>query len=300
METADTADTLRTTRPLPSLVEKVPTGIPSFDVIAKGGLPKHRTTLVSGTAGSGKTVLAMQFLAAGIQSFGESGVFVTFEESAPDIRANMRGFGWDLDAWEREGRLAFVDASPDPDVETVESGAFDLGALLARIEHAVKKVGATRVAVDSLGAVFSQFSDESIVRRELFRIASALKSLGVTAVLTAERTGGVRSDRAIRRRGVHRRQRRCAAQRARRRECAGARSRSSSSAAPTTRRASIRSRSWRARRRRDPALGDRSCGRSRRRCASRPATRSSTRCAAADSSAIRSSSCRARPERARR
>jgi circadian clock protein KaiC len=169
-------------------VRKLATGIPSFDVIAKGGLPKNRTTLVSGTAGSGKTVFAMQFLAAGIRDTGESGVFVTFEESAADIRKNMQSFGWDLERWEREKKLAFVDASPDPDVEVIESGSFDLGALLARVEHAVRKVGATRVSVDSLGAVFSQFSDQSIVRRELFRIASALKGMGVTAVLTAERT----------------------------------------------------------------------------------------------------------------
>ena len=169
-------------------VEKLPTGITSFDVIAKGGLPRNRTTLVSGTAGSGKTVFAMQFLACGIRDLGENGVFVTFEESAGDIRQNMNSFGWDLSAWEKESRLAFVDASPDPGVESVESGEFDLGALLARVEHAVKKVGATRVAVDSLGAVFSQFSDQSMVRRELFRIASALKAMGVTAVLTAERT----------------------------------------------------------------------------------------------------------------
>jgi circadian clock protein KaiC len=169
-------------------VRKLPTGIPSFDVIAKGGLPRTRTTLVSGTAGSGKTVFAMQFLAAGIRDIGETGVFVTFEESAADIRQNMQSFGWDLQQWEREGKLAFVDASPDPDVEVIESGSFDLGALLARVQHAVRKVGATRVSVDSLGAVFSQFSDQSIVRRELFRIASALKSMGVTAVLTAERT----------------------------------------------------------------------------------------------------------------
>lgn len=169
-------------------VQKLPTGIPTFDVIAKGGLPRNRTTLVSGTAGSGKTVFAMQFLAAGIRDIGETGVFVTFEESAADIRQNMQSFGWDLEQWEREKKLAFVDASPDPDVEVFESGSFDLGALLARIHHAVKKVGATRVSVDSLGAVFSQFSDQSIVRRELFRIASALKGMGVTAVLTAERT----------------------------------------------------------------------------------------------------------------
>jgi len=169
-------------------VEKLPTGISSFDVIARGGLPKTRTTLISGTAGSGKTIFAVQFLASGILDANETGVFVTFEESASDIRQNMRSFGWDLQAWEQAGRLALVDASPDPDVEVIESGAFDLGALLARIEHAVRKVNAKRVSVDSLGAIFSQFSDQSVVRRELFRIASALKRMGVTAVLTAERT----------------------------------------------------------------------------------------------------------------
>src|SRR5438105_7538287 len=169
-------------------VQKLPTGIGSFDVIAKGGLPENRTTLLSGTAGSGKTVFAMQFLASGIRDADQRGVFVTFEESAADIRKNMRSFGWDLAAWEKQGKLAFVDASPDPHIEIVESGGFDLGALLARMENAVRKVGATRVSVDSLGAVFSQFSDQSIVRRELFRIASALKGMGVTALLTAERT----------------------------------------------------------------------------------------------------------------
>src|SRR5215217_4925275 len=183
MTTADVSQ-----RVASAAVEKLPTGIASFDVISKGGLPVNRTTLISGTAGSGKTVFAVQFLAAGIMDAAEAGVFVTFEESADDIRKNMRSFGWDLAQWEREGRLAFVDASPDPHVETIESGAFDLSALLARVESAVKKVKASRVAVDSIGAIFSQFADQSIVRRELYRIASGLKELGTTAVLTAERT----------------------------------------------------------------------------------------------------------------
>jgi len=168
-------------------VQKLATGIASFDMIAEGGLPKNRTTLLSGTAGSGKTVFAIQFLAAGIAA-GESGVFVTFEESPRDIRQNMRSFGWDLVQWERDRAFALVDASPDPGVETIESGPFDLSALLARVENAVKRVGARRVSVDSLGAMFSQFTDQSLVRRELFRISSALKEMGVTAVMTAERT----------------------------------------------------------------------------------------------------------------
>jgi circadian clock protein KaiC len=168
-------------------VLKLPTGIPSFDLIADGGLPKNRTTLLSGTAGSGKTVFAIQFLAAGIAA-GENGVFVTFEESPGDIRQNMRGFGWDLAQWESDRSLAIVDASPDPETEIIESGSFDLGALLSRVENAVRKVDAKRVSIDSLGAMFSQFRDQSLVRRELFRIASALKQIGVTAVMTAERT----------------------------------------------------------------------------------------------------------------
>ena len=168
-------------------VEKIPTGISSFDVIAKGGLPRNRTTLISGTAGSGKTIFAIQFLAAGIEA-GTPGVFVTCEEAATDIRKNMLSFGWDLAKWEADGKFAFVDASPDPHIDTIEAGSFDLGALMARVEHAVKKVKGERVAVDSIGAVFSQFSDQSMVRKELFRVASALKALGVTAVLTAERT----------------------------------------------------------------------------------------------------------------
>ena len=100
----------------------------------------------------------------------------------------MRSFGWDLAAWEEQGKLTFVDASPDPEIDTVEAGGFDLGALLARVQNAVNKVNAKRVSVDSLGAVFSQFSDQTMVRGELFRIASGLKGMGVTAVLTAERT----------------------------------------------------------------------------------------------------------------
>jgi circadian clock protein KaiC len=178
----------------PAPLLKLPTGIPSFDMIAEGGIPANRTTLVSGTAGSGKTVLAVQFLVAGIRDAGESGVFVTFEETPADIRQNMAGFGWNLAEWERQGRLAFVDASPDVDTESVEAGSFDLSALVARVEHAVKKVDARRVSVDSLGAVFTQFTNQSIVRQELFRIASALKRMGVTALLTAERTqdyGGI-------------------------------------------------------------------------------------------------------------
>ncbi len=172
----------------PMNIYKLATGIPGFDHIAVGGIPLGRTTLVSGTAGSAKTVLAAQFLAEGLTKADESGVFVTFEESATDLRRNMINFGWDIAQWEKEGRWAFVDASPEPGQDVTFSGSYDLGGLLARIENAVKKTGAKRLSMDSLGAVFTQFTDSATVRRELFRISTALKKLGVTSLLTAERT----------------------------------------------------------------------------------------------------------------
>ena len=173
--------------PIP-FIEKLETGIPGFDLISNGGLPKNRTTLISGTAGRAKTVFAAQVLAEGIVQAGQRGVFVTFEESSEDIRNNLTGFGWDVSQWERDGLWSFVDASPEPGDETVVTGSYDLGALLARIEHAVRGIGATRVSMDSLGAIFSRFADRATVRRELFRIATALKKMQVTAVMTAERS----------------------------------------------------------------------------------------------------------------
>jgi circadian clock protein KaiC len=167
-------------------IKKLVTGITGFDFISDGGLPKSRVTLVSGSAGSAKTVFAAQFLVEGIRQAGESGVFVTLEESPDDIRKNMVGLGWDIGALEVEGKWAFVDASLQPGEEMTITGSYDFGALLARIEHAVQKVGARRLSIDSMGAVFTRLPDAPTVRRELFRIALALKKMGVTAVLTAE------------------------------------------------------------------------------------------------------------------
>jgi circadian clock protein KaiC len=169
-----------------AIVQKLPTGIPGLDLISNGGFSRARSTLVSGTAGSGKTVLAAQFLAAGIAQSGENGVFVTCEESPADICDNLASFGWDIQGWEREGKWAFVDASIVPGEEAAIVGEYDLGALLARIEGAIRKVSAKRVSVDSLGAIFDRF-DPAVVRGELHRISAVLKKLGVTVLMTAER-----------------------------------------------------------------------------------------------------------------
>jgi circadian clock protein KaiC len=168
-------------------VDRVKTGVEAFDELVMGGLPRGRATIVGGTPGCGKTVFATQFLANGITRYDENGVFVTFEESPTDIERNMQGFGWDLSGWQADGRLAFVDASPCDNDELVISD-FDLNALLARIHHAVAKVEAKRVVLDSLTQLFDHFIvDPTVLRRELFRIGEALKLAGLTVLMTAER-----------------------------------------------------------------------------------------------------------------
>ena len=169
------------------LLVKVPTGIPGFDVFSEGGLPEGRTTLISGTAGSGKTIFVTQFLAEGIKQ-GQNGVFVTFEESPKMLRKNVRGFGWDIQQWEEEGKWLFVDASPlDRNIPLV-SGEYDLDPLISRLTYAVKKVNAKRVALDSLGTIFSYVPDASQVRSVLFKLAEVLREMEITSVLTSERT----------------------------------------------------------------------------------------------------------------
>ncbi len=168
-------------------VQKIRTMIEGFDDISHGGFPVGRTSLVSGTSGTGKTLFAVQFLYNGIEYFEEAGVFVTFEETAPDIIKNAVSFGWDLQKLIDDGKLFILDASPDPEGQEVV-GNFDFSALIERIQYAIRKYKAKRVSIDSVTALFQQYDSASVVRREILRIVTRLKQLGVTTVITTERT----------------------------------------------------------------------------------------------------------------
>ncbi|MGJ3250947.1 MAG: circadian clock protein KaiC [Elainellaceae cyanobacterium] len=167
-------------------IQKIRTLIEGFDDISHGGLPVGRTTLVSGTSGTGKTLIAVQFLYNGITQFDESGIFVTFEESPIDIIKNAYSFGWNLQELIDDGKLFILDASPDPEGQDVV-GNFDLSALIERIQYAIRKYKAKRVSIDSVTAVFQQYDVASVVRREIFRLVARLKQMGATTIMTTER-----------------------------------------------------------------------------------------------------------------
>ncbi len=133
-------------------MQRVEVGIPGFDALALGGLPKGRTTLLAGGTGSGTTVFGLQFLASGAMELGERGVLVTFAERPEDLIANTESFGWGLRGLVDDGRLVIVDATPDRGA--IVSGRFDLGGLSSRIAHALEQVEGKRLVLDPIDALF--------------------------------------------------------------------------------------------------------------------------------------------------
>src|ERR1035437_4033628 len=135
---------------------KSPTGIAGFDEVSHGGLPTGRATMVSGPPGSGKSLFAVQFLVHGAPGCAEPGVSLSFEGTRAKLTSDVRALGIDLDALEQDGAL-LVDAQSMAR-QTVETGEFDLEALMVRMAFAVAKIGAKRVAIDSLESLFAAFA----------------------------------------------------------------------------------------------------------------------------------------------
>lgn len=174
-------------QPLPGALPVLSSGIRGLDHICAGGLPEGEVTLVTGAAGTGKSVLASQFLAAGIRDFAEAGVFVTLDEQPAKTRRFMSSLGWDISRWEAAGTWAFVDLSPTDDRELVISEDVDFSPLIARIAATVQRVGAKRVVVDSITNLLTRVGNQPRIRAEVHRLVRSLEQLGVTAIVTAER-----------------------------------------------------------------------------------------------------------------
>ncbi len=170
-----------TTAPL----TKVPTGINGLDQITGGGLPQGRPTLVCGGTGCGKTLFSMEFLARGAAQFGEPGVFMSFEEKSEELVTNFASLGFDLRALVESGQLA-LDYVHIERSEIMETGEYDLEGLFIRLGYAIDSIGARRVVLDTIEALFSGFDNEAMLRAELRRLFRWLKDKGVTAIITGE------------------------------------------------------------------------------------------------------------------
>ena len=165
---------------------KAATGIQGLDEITGGGLPRGRPTLISGGAGAGKTLFGLEFLVRGATQFGEPGVFISFEESIPDLTKNVASLGFNLDQLVADKKL-FVDQVSIAPSGLGETGEFDLEGLFIRIGDAVQRVGARRVVLDTIEALFGDLPNPVILRSEIRRLFNWLKQRGLTTVITAER-----------------------------------------------------------------------------------------------------------------
>jgi circadian clock protein KaiC len=179
----------RNGEPSRQTLAKTPTGIKGLDEITEGGLPTGRSTLVTGGAGCGKTLLGMEFLVRGAREYGEPGVFMAFEENAEELTENVRSLGFDLTEMIRRKQL-LIDAVHIQRDEIEETGEYDLEGLFVRLNHAIDTIGAKRVVIDTLEVLFASLS-ASILRTELRRLFQWLKTKGVTAIITAERGEGM-------------------------------------------------------------------------------------------------------------
>lgn len=170
-------------------LKKSATGITGFDQITNGGVPQGRPTLVCGSAGCGKSLLATEFLVRGATQFGEPGVLMTFEETADDIKKNVASLGFNINELIAEKKLVIDHVRVERN-EIEENGEYDLEGLFIRLGYAIDSIGAKRVVLDTIETLFSGLSNQAILRSELRRLFGWLKDRGMTTIITGERGEG--------------------------------------------------------------------------------------------------------------
>ena len=170
-------------RPLP----KIPTGIGGFDELSHGGLPQHRTTLLKGGPGSGKTVFALQSLVNAARKRQEPGIFVAFEESTRQLIANAASFDWGLPALAKN-KLFFLDAKLSPEV--VQSGEFDLSGMLAILKAKKEEIGAQWIVFDGIDVLLTLLQNPLAEMREIYRLRDWLAQNDVNAAIITAKIDG--------------------------------------------------------------------------------------------------------------
>ena len=158
-------------------MDRTKTGLPVLDEMLGGGFMRGDVVMVAGSAGTGKTVLALQYLVNGITKFGEKGIYVTFEQLPDQIYRDAKNFGWDLRKMEEENKLRIVCTSPD--VMLVADGGESV------LDEFIEEIHPQRIVVDSLSNLEMCVAEKEL-RKEAYRLVNYLKIKGLTPLLTWE------------------------------------------------------------------------------------------------------------------
>jgi len=165
-------------------LQKCPTGIKGFDEITEGGLPKNRITLIGGGTGSGKTLFGLDFIINGATKYAEPGVFMSFEETPEELLKDVADLNMDLRGVIAQKKVLLEYVLLER--RDIQESDFNLEGLLVRLEHAIDRVGARRVVLDSIESLFAGISDAGVLRLEIKRLFRWLKERKVTAIVTGE------------------------------------------------------------------------------------------------------------------
>ena len=180
------------------LSEYLPTGVKGLDELISGGFPRGRVILVLGGPGTGKIILASQFLYKGISQYGENGVFVSLDESKTHFLSEMLKFKWDFKKAEEEGKFFFIDATRlsrvailkekmlKEETSSLRGKGFQIDRLVEELQTRIQQIEAKRVVFDTLASLFYRFLDPIERRTASVDLIESLSDIGVTSVVTTE------------------------------------------------------------------------------------------------------------------
>lgn len=159
--------------------DRAQTGIPGLDPIIQGGLKRDTVTLVAGGPGCGKSTFGMQYIVNGIEQFNEPGIYISFEQSKQELYAFFGEFGWDLEKYEKEGKLQIIRSTPEQMVKILEGGG-------GTLRDAVDSIHAKRIVIDSISDFLMLHKTELTQRKFLIDLFALLIKFKCTSIIISE------------------------------------------------------------------------------------------------------------------
>lgn len=157
---------------------RMSSGVPGFDKLVQGGFKENSINLVLGGPGSGKTIFAVMFLIEGLKK-GEPGIYVTFEEKKEKLYEDMRSFGWDLEKYEKEGKFAYLEYTPEQVKKVLIEGG-------GTIDSVITKMRIKRLVIDSVTSFSLLYKEELAKKEAALALFEMIDKWGCTAMLTSQ------------------------------------------------------------------------------------------------------------------
>lgn len=160
-------------------LKRVPTGIEGFDELIQGGFVEGSTVMISGGAGTGKTIFGLQYLFTGATRYNDPGVYISFNETKDAVFRHARVFGWDLERLEKNNKFAFIKYEPHEVEKILEEGG-------GSIKDTIDDINAKRLVVDSLTSYTLLFDNPYKESEAILELFTLLKKWNLTSLVISE------------------------------------------------------------------------------------------------------------------